>query len=107
MLGIVLGEVPERNGVLGEVLGKVLVLLVPRRDTRGEHFSEHFPEHPVSGRHLSEHSPEHFWAGGWGFYTSVGGRPFAMQEPLRASHKFYPLKTRALLLRPPKTTKKR
>ena len=52
---------PARNGVLGEMLGKVLVLLVPRRDTRGKHFSEHFPEHPVSGRHLSEHSPEHFW----------------------------------------------
>ena len=60
VLGRVLGEVPARNRVLVEMLGKVLVLLVPRRDTRGKHFSEHFPEHPVSGRHLSEHSPEHF-----------------------------------------------
>ena len=32
VLGRVLGEVPAKNGVLGEVLGKVLVLLVPRRD---------------------------------------------------------------------------
>ena len=43
----------QKRGARGSALGKVLVLLVPRRDTRGNHFSEHFPEHPVSGRHLS------------------------------------------------------
>ena len=54
-------EVPPRNGVLGEVLGNLLVLLVPSRDTQDEHFSEHLPKHPTSGRHIPEHSPEHFW----------------------------------------------
>ena len=71
-------EVPARNGVLGQALGKVLVLLVLRRDTRDKHFSEHFPEHPVSGRHLPEHSPEHPVLAGLGvlrFCTTVGGRP--------------------------------
>ena len=72
VLGRVLGEVPARNGVLTEVLGKVLVLLVPRRNTRGKHFSEH----PVSGQHLSKHSPEHFWGVGR-FALLKGAAPFA------------------------------
>ena len=46
-LGRVLGEVPARNGGLGEVLRKVLVLLVLGRDTKHRDFSKHFPEHPV------------------------------------------------------------
>ena len=58
------GQVPARDGVLGEVLGKVLILLVPRRDARAKHLSEHLPEHRVSGWHLPEHSLEHFWGVG-------------------------------------------
>ena len=84
VLGRVLGEVPARNGVLREVLRKVLVLLVSRRDTRDKHFSEHLPEHPGSGRHPSEHSPEHFW-GNWGFCASVGGRPVRNQSTTKKS----------------------
>ena len=74
VLGSVLGEVQARNGVLEELLGKVLVLLVPRKDTKDKHFSKHFPEHPVSGQQLPEHSPEHFWGVG-GVCAFVGGRP--------------------------------
>ena len=52
-----------------EVLGEVLAPCVSSRNKEDEHFPVHFP-------HLSEHSPEHFWGvGGWGFCTSVGGRP--------------------------------
>ena len=59
VLGRVLGGVLARNGVLGEVLGKVLVPCVSFRNKEDEHFPEHLPEHPVSGQHLAEHSPEH------------------------------------------------
>ena len=73
VLGRVLREVLARIRVLGEVLGKVLVLLVPGRDTRR---TSTFPS-PVSGRHLSEHSPEHFWGvGGVALlYWKKGERP--------------------------------
>ena len=64
----VLGRVPARNGVLGEVFA-------PCVSSRNKD-DEHFPEHPVSGRHLSEHSPEHFWGVG-GFALLEGATTFA------------------------------
>ena len=72
MLGRVLGEVVARNGVLGEVLGKMLLLLVLRRDKEEKHFFEHFSSTPFLAGTSPSTLPSTF--GGLGVYTSEGGR---------------------------------